>query len=373
MKKNIWKIINVLRGLFFKESEEVLILQPKAFDLSSDKGQEILRRLKYFTNEPNLLFTKRLKLADYFNFKGIVFLDGSQKLSVLKLKKHEVFNLDYDSNYLDGWDYHYLLSKKNKDLCTNGIMNGLNKLSRLKNSLGTTYSKTYIFGTGPSLEQAINVNFTDGIRIVSNTIVMDATLWKHIDPHFIVAGDAIYHFGIGVFAKNFRRDLKARLEETDTYFVFPAQYYPFCLKEFAGFEDRMIPVPIGLRSSIHIDLTVDYSLPIHGNALLLLLIPLACTLSKNVNLWGFDGRSPDDKLFWKNSPKHFYSDNVEELKILHPLFFEKLVPKNAPESYVKMVHGDVLENGLKAAERDGFTFKMLHKSFTETLMRRYSD
>lgn len=371
MKKAVWSVINFTRGLFFRERNKVLYVVDGSSD-SEQKVTEVVRRLKYF--EPNLNIAPivdKISGVEYLNFDSVVFLSTREVSKVLKLKKNDVFNLDYTSNYLDGWDFHYFLTKLHIGVYNNGVNKGRETLIKLKADLSNKFSKSYIFGTGPSLEKAINYDFNDGIRIVSNTIVKDEELWLHLNPHFIVAGDAIYHFGIGQFAQKFRKDLKLRLKQTDTHFVYPAHFHPFCVKEFKEFEDRLIPVPIGSNSIIHNDLTLDYTLPIHGNVLLLLLLPLACTLSNDVNLWGFDGRSPNDKLFWKNSSKQFYTEDVDELMQLHPLFFDKLVPKNAPDSYVKKVHGDVLDNGLSQAEKDGFTFGMLHHSYTETLAKRH--
>jgi hypothetical protein len=101
-----------------------------------------------------------------------------------------------------------------------------------------------------------------------------------------------------------------------------------------------------------------------------MLLPLACTFSKNIFLWGFDGRAPGDAMFWKNSDKHFYNDDVSQLTKLHPAFFDFHVPKGNETNYVKKVHGDALEHFLHAAERNGFSFTMLHFSHTEVLQKR---
>lgn len=368
--KSIWTLINFSRSIFFGKTKDMIFISRDS--LQNEKIEEIKRRLSYFDPSLSVQTTSKLSFTDFVNFKSVVFVNTEKVPRFLKVKKNDVFNLDFRSNYLDGWDYHYLIAKNYREKCLEDINTGRQILSKLKDDLQIKYKKTYIFGTGPSLENAINYKFDDGIRIVSNTIVKDEELWLHLNPHFIVAGDAIYHFGIGKFAQKFRRDLKLRMSQTDTYFTYPAHFHPFCLKEFVDFKDRLIPIPIGTGASVHTSLFDGYSLPIHGNVLLLLLLPLACYISKDVNLWGFDGRSPNDKLFWKNSSKHFYTEDVDELMNLHPLFFEKLVPKESPESYVKKVHGDVLENALLDAEKDGFKFSMLHHSYTETLARRHN-
>ena len=111
-------------------------------------------------------------------------------------------------------------------------------------------------------------------------------------------------------------------------------------------------------------------MPSLGNVLNILLLPLACTVSTSVRLWGFDGRAPDDKLFWSNSSKHSYPELMPELVEEHPAFFAAFVPKNRESDYVKSVHGDELDKCLVAAERDGYQFVMMHFSWTETLNKR---
>ena len=99
-------------------------------------------------------------------------------------------------------------------------------------------------------------------------------------------------------------------------------------------------------------------------------MPLACSLSKSVWLWGFDGRAPDDKLFWANSSKHSYPELLPELQQEHPAFFRTFVPKDKENSYVTAVHGDELDRRLIDAERDGYEFVMMHASWTHTLNKR---
>lgn len=374
-KKISRKVVDALRLVVFgknKKHNEVFIIS-SGEDESIAKRDEIIKRLRYFDNNLNIKILEKVPVKNYFDYSLLGLVDSKKfnhKLSRLKI--NQIFDFDYQTNHIDGWYYHYLLAKVYEKECNEAIQYGKEKLTELKLKHSEKYSKAYILGTGPSLEKADQVDWSDGIRIVSNTIVKDPELFKYINPHYIVAGDAIYHFGMSKFAESFRADLKHCLSLTDTHFVFPAYFYPFCLKEFPEFKDRLIPIPQGKSELVHFDLTQRYLLPSLGNVLPLLLLPLACTLSKDIHLWGFDGRSPNDKLFWKNSSRHFYVDLVQGITDLHPAFFEKLVPKEAPESYVKTVHGDVLEYALSQAEALGFVFTMMHFSYTETLSKRYA-
>jgi len=375
MKKTAKKIIHGTRRALFAKSEPVLHLYvpSNTSEAFNYKLATVLSRLEYFGIDKNYVkLINNIKSKNYIDRSLIGIVDQTTvNLKLFKLKNNELFNFDYDNYVIEGWEYHRLLHNINKKVVDEGIKKGRQLLQSVTNELKSKYKKAYIFGTGPSLEKAISRTWDDGITIVSNTIVKDEELWNHLKPNFIVAGDGIYHFGMGRFAINFRNDLKKRLTGSKTYFLIPDIFYPFCLKEFPDFADRIIPVPYGSLPNFSRDLNMDFELATVGNVLPLLLLPLACTLSKDVSFWGFDGRSPDAKLFWKNSDKHFYRSDVDQLKELHPGFFNTLVPKNAPETYIKNVHGDSLDRALAIAEKEGYKFSMLHFTYTDTLSKRY--
>ena len=309
----------------------------------------------FFTNEPVLQygdknFSLKIKITFFKNFFWVDSFqnpdDGSEWIRF--------------SNFIN---YHKIDIKKSKLIFDKYVF-------RQKNY---GFNKAYIFGTGVSLEKAINKNWEDGYRIVCNTIVKDPVLWKHLNPNFIVAGDAIYHFGHTEFSRTFREDLKKRLRESDIPFIYPAFFDYIARRELAEFEDRLIPIPISKHKKIHVNLIENFNLPEMGNVLALLLLPIGCTLSKHIYLWGFDGRSPKDKnkLFWSNSSKHAYDDLLKSIQTAHPKFFDHFVPKDNLNKYVLNVHGDLLDEKMNNAEHNGFKFIMMHPSYTETLQKRF--
>ena len=281
-----------------------------------------------------------------------------------------IFDIDWRTNPLDGWHWIDAASR---------VQNHVVDLTRASQSyrafkadvadraaVGTT-----IFGTGPSLELARQRTWREGVRIVCNTIVRDADLWHHIDPDMVVAGDGIYHFGFTAFAEAFRSDLIARLNESArTKFLYPAQFDIVVRRSMPNdLHTRLVPVPVGTGLDIHTSLK-RLELPALGNVLNLLLLPVACDISRQVSLWGFDGRAPTDQLFWSNSAKQSYAELLPGLQAAHPAFFDHNVPKDDPEKYLRSVYGDVLENCLRQAEAEGWTFRMLHKSWTKSLADR---
>lgn len=280
-----------------------------------------------------------------------------------------IFNVDHLRNPMDGWSWceagTYVHGIQGQDIAQARLLKHIDAIK------AQGFERCYVFGTGPSLERARERDWQDGARVVCNTIVRDGELWHHIKPHIVAAGDAIYHFGFTEFARAFRKDLHERLAESpNVLFVYP-DYFDFIVRrEFAAFTDRLVPMPNGTQPRVHDSFAVHFSLPPLGNVLNKILLPLGCNLSKHVGLWGFDGRAPKDQLFWSNSQKQSYTELLPTLQAAHPAFFDHFVPRENPEKYVQSVHGDVLEYLLSQAEQDGWTFTMLHHTWTPTLAKR---
>ncbi len=354
----------------FGETGPIALVPP---DLSTADRDEFLRRMAFYlpATAGASTFRNSLRMSEIFSSRPILLYGTPVPCSWWSGLRAAVFDVDPRRNPHDGWAW-CRFSKVGARPSPSARSARERLRARIAQLQALGLLKSYIFGTGASLAQAIDRDWSDGYRIVCNTIVRDEKLWQHIDPHFIVAGDAIYHFGFTEFARTFRADLTKRLRETDTFFVYPDLFNEVVAREFGEFENRLIPIPAGKHFDIHVDLTKLFALPALGNVLNILLLPLACTLSKNVYLWGFDGRALDDKLFWSNSTQHSYPELMSSLQEAHPAFFAHYLPPDKPGAYVKSVHGDQLDDALCTAEGRGWQFTMMHKSWTPTLQKRIS-
>jgi hypothetical protein len=367
MGKMIRELLKIFRN--FRR----LILSPRVFiiDTSLDDAQPPAQVRRDFFFGPtgvkiDRIHTRSLKPLLYH---GPVLVRGAKKIEtpVLVRIANRVLDVDEKRCFNEAWNWHIGLEHL---LGAADVSHAKAIYDNWQSLLPSDLQRAYIFGTGPSLARAIERDWSDGIRIVCNTIVRDADLWHHIAPHAIVAGDALYHFGLTEFAKTFRRDLRLRLAESpDTIFIYPAMFDTLVRREFGAFLNRLVPIPSGKSTLIHKSLAQDFQLPDLGNVLNLLLLPVACSLRRNIGLWGFDGRAPADTFFWSNSGKHSYPELIEGLRTASPAFFDEMVPKDDPEKYIRSVHGDVLAHGLKMAQADGYTFEMLHKTWTPALAR----
>jgi hypothetical protein len=227
--------------------------------------------------------------------------------------------------------------------------------------------KAYIFGTGPSLELASQADFSDGYRVVCNTIVCDKHLFNLIAPHVIVAGDALYHFGDSEHACRFRRDLLDRMRLSDSLFLYPEMFQARVHAEFGDVIGRCFPLGAGSEVDFTIPVDESAALPAIGNVLGYMLLPVACSLSTDVSMLGFDGRRPDDTNFWRNAPRISFPELIAEMRQEYPAFYENFVPAADPNRYVNTVHGDELSSALQFAQLRGWSFTMLSPSTSPAL------
>lgn len=342
-------------------------------NLSAEEKNELLSRAHYF--QPNM----PIDSADWTARKWITAqpclmmgLSRRQAGPVLRMFSN-VYFIDWRIDSNDGAEWCRLANHGQEEelqqACRTAEIRFLQTVERLR---ALNLGRAYVFGTGPSLARAGTRDWTDGYRVVCNTIVRDRQLWHHLQPHFVSAGDAVYHFGANRHSGQFLADLDQRLAESpETMFVYPAPFHGVVVRALGQRLLQLIPMRIGQENDPTINLAQSFRLPQLGNVLNLLLLPLACTLSRDIGLWGFDGRDPRARDFWSNSGRHSYPDLMPELRSKHPAFFLSAVPAEDPGRYVRAVHGDHLDQALRSAEQRGFRFEMLHPSWTPTLNRRY--
>ncbi len=191
------------------------------------------------------------------------------------------------------------------------------------------FNRAYVFGTGPSLARATEFDYSDGVRIVCNSIVRNPELLDHIKPHFIAASDFVFHFGPSRYAAEFRRDLLNAMERTDAYFLVPDQLAPLMFQHYPQLESRTIAVPLTnrydmreKRKGVNVQLLYKFQVRTLDSVLNLLMLPLASTLADEVYVLGCDGRKPSDKAFWAHHNASQYSGLMQTVNETHPGFFD---------------------------------------------------
>jgi hypothetical protein len=228
------------------------------------------------------------------------------------------------------------------------------------------HSKAYIFGTGPSVESAYKYDFSDGYRIICNTIVKDKNLLQHIKPHFIIAADAIYHFGISRYAFRFRKDLASFLDDYNALFLMPEAHYPNFIDHHPQYKQSTVPIPYDAKKT-NLFMKERFQTKTEHNVLNQLLLPLASSLADEIYLLGFDGRSPSDKRFWRSTANVNYEDLKKYHEAAHPGFFRGI----DYHSYADL-QAQVAERIISEGESLGKRYHCLNESSNPALQRRYS-
>ena len=189
--------------------------------------------------------------------------------------------------------------------------------------------RAYVFGTGPSLARAGDFDYSDGIRIVCNSIVRNPELLAHIRPHFIAASDFVFHFGPSRYAAEFRRDLLDALHSTGAYLLVPDQCAPLLFQHFPQIKSRTIAVPLTnrynpreKRRGPNVQLLDRFQVRTLDSVLNLLMLPVASTLADEIYILGCDGRAPSDTAFWSHHGASQYTGLMKTVSDTHPGFFD---------------------------------------------------
>lgn len=223
----------------------------------------------------------------------------------------------------------------------------------------------YLVATGPSAREALDLDMSDGVRIACNTTILDDDLMEHVRPDIVTFADPIFHFGPSTYAHQFQRALGRLAERQDFTVVTLERYASLLRSRFPGHSDRIVGVRLGLASwPQNYDLMRDLAVKPYPNILTMLMLPLATTFSRTINLIGFDGRDPKETYFWRHGTTVQFDRELEEIRSAHPGFFE-------------LDYGDYYDQHVAAVEQmfldielRGGTVNSRAHSFMRPLLRR---
>jgi hypothetical protein len=177
-----------------------------------------------------------------------------------------------------------------------------------------------MFGTGPSLGEAIDRDHSQSLNIICNTIIKNRSLVSKLSPKILVASDAHFHFSYHRYSARFLADLVNFLEHSDAAFYTFDKFAVFLRRRLPSIADRVFGIPAG-RQTYGFDFDNDFRLYPGDSVLNMFLLPLASFLGKELLLNGFTGRAPSDNYFWSHSELHQYTDRMEDVRNAHPAFF----------------------------------------------------
>ena len=83
--------------------------------------------------------------------------------------------------------------------------------------------RAYMFGTGPSLEEAYKYTFSsDSIKVICNKIINNKKLLDHVKPDVLVFSDPLF-FSYSDFGKEYRKQVEEVVEQMGVFIVVPEQ------------------------------------------------------------------------------------------------------------------------------------------------------
>lgn len=227
-------------------------------------------------------------------------------------------------------------------------------------------ARACVFGTGPTLEEARDFDFSGCLTIACNSIVQNRELLDHLEPEFITAGDVVSHFGVSAYAAEFRRDLLRTLNERDTTFVATDAFAYLLTLNHPEIADRVVLVP-QTHDGPSYDLVAHFSAPKLDSVLNILMLPLAATFCDEIFLLGCDGKVPkrDNEDFWAHASGAQYHDLVDTGHRCHPTF-DVNRQRTTHDRYNRSI-----EETIGLGEREhGKSYASLRQSHTPVLSER---
>jgi glycosyltransferase involved in cell wall biosynthesis len=233
------------------------------------------------------------------------------------------FSVDPNRNRNEGsfylWFSSWCFPEETKLL----LNNSRRAFSRLSMLLGRK-KKAYVFGTGPSLAELPETDFSDGNCIVANSIVKNRKLLKRLDPRIIVAADPIFHAGCSTYAAEFRQHLTEVMQE------YPKLWLVVPLRDFLIYRSilspalisRTVAIPFLQDGRYNIDLVNEMAVEPIANVLTLFMLPLAASFHDEIAVAGCDGRPlNENKYFWTHDPNSQFNEQMQTIQNVHPAFF----------------------------------------------------
>jgi hypothetical protein len=269
-------------------------------------------------------------------------------------------------------------------------------LSRVKG-----FERAYVFGTGPSLDNATKFDYSDGFRVVCNSIVKNEKIMDHIKPHLLVFGDPQHHTSPCKYAAAFREAAVNAVNKFDCYILTEDYHLPLLLAHYPDLKDRIIGIEapgvweMSLFEIIRLVLTRPHKLPwfdkipghddkynfptldkfyvrLTGSVLPSYMVPVASAACKEICIIGADGRDPkgrkpDETYIWGYSSTCQFYDLMQTAFDTHPSYF-----RDRPFTEDFNIYCENFDELITFGESMGKKYYTLMPSFIPALAKRFA-
>lgn len=225
------------------------------------------------------------------------------------------------------------------------------------------------FGNGPSLGKFVEAKLDPGptLRAICNSTIGDEAALAHLKPELMFCGDPVQHCGVSLYAGHFRQDLAKALADPNRV-VFTQLGYINYFRELVP-EDvraRIIGVGNDRRAGFNIDLGAEFITAATANIFTMLVLPVAFTLSKAVDIYGCDGMSfAAATRPWSHAQEDDYMSKMAVTHRVHGGFWQR----NYEEEFWSYCRD--MDEILTAAEAKGIHVTSRTPSFVPALAKRY--
>ncbi|MEQ8510102.1 MAG: hypothetical protein RIB43_13935 [Rhodospirillaceae bacterium] len=227
------------------------------------------------------------------------------------------------------------------------------------------------FGNGPSLSATVSdkVDLGDSVRAVCNSTICDEQSILYLNPELLFCGDPVQHCGVSRYAGDFRRGMAKALENPKRVLFTQLGYVPY-FRSVTPQEchNRIIGIGNDRRPKFNLNLEAEYLSAATANIFTMLVLPVACTLTKNIDIYGCDGmpfREASNP--WQHANEMDYSKSMSVTHRVHKSFWNR----NYEEEYWSYCRD--LSDILATAEQDQYTIRVRTPSFVPALASRFTD
>jgi hypothetical protein len=231
-----------------------------------------------------------------------------------------------------------------------------------------------VFGNGPTLQQVVDAvaakTFDPGptLRVVCNSTIADRAALDVLQPEILIAGDPVQHSGASLYAGRFRADLaQAMLADDRRVFITQLGFVPYFQQALpASTHHRIIGVGNDRRREFNVDLTRAFFSAATANIFTMLVLPVAFTISKQVDIYGCDGQAfAAATKPWGHAKEDDYMGKMAVTHRLHPGFWARNFAEELVAYYSDM------EEIITLAESNGRRVRSLTPSYVPALARRF--
>ncbi len=212
-----------------------------------------------------------------------------------------------------------------------------------------------VFGNGPSLQEVVaqvakgSFDPGDTLRAVCNSTITDERAVEHLRPELLFAGDPVQHCGMSLYAGQFRAGLvKALMADERRVFITQLGFVPYfkCIIPSEA-HTRIVGVGNKRGRQFNVDLTEAFFSTATANIFTMLVLPVAFTISKSVDVYGCDGQAfAQATKPWGHANEDDYMSKMAVTHRLHPAFWKRNYAEELTSYYGDM--DDLLAEGEKA-------------------------